>query len=436
MAARKAKDWGGPSPRYNVEQFNIQEVNKDNLVNHILVLKQSDITSSLIMDLFGTFNGKTFVNHYDTFTVPIGGFKFKDENGREKSNKNAFVTTFGIWIFNIYLFQGFDFSWITKGYINENVNKKKFNKIHQKIIYALMEDKIDSERYKKFISYVDFIMPWETVLAPAHSEKLLICTKEIDKLKAKLIKENKEAVEKGDPVVVEKIENQLKDFALEYLKDDPCLDSYMSGGSGNLENNFKNMYIMKGTIRDPDPNAQQEYHTATSSFLDGITSNEYSILANSLVGGPYSRAKKTEIGGYWEKLVVSAMSPEVVDPVLEDCGTKQYVETILTEDMVQPFMYNYVIKSNGELEELNSETVDKYINKKIKVRSSLFCKRSKEGKLCHHCAGNFFHRRGNLNAGLAVSALATKLKLVSMKAFHDSVIKTSEIEPMRAFGLK
>ena len=436
MAVRKAKEWGGPNPRYNIEQFNAQEITKDNLVNQMLVLKQSDITTSLIMDLFGTFNGSSLVNHYDTFLVPVGGFTYKDENGKDHTNKTAFKTTFGIWIFNIFLFQGFDFSWIVGGYLNENVNKKAFNKIHQKIIYALIEDKIDPERYKKFITYVDFLMPWETVLSPAQSEKLLICTKEIDKLKAKLIKENADAIKNGDPAVVESIEKKLKDFVLEYLKDDPALDAYLSGGGGNLDNNFKNMYIMKGVIRDPDPNAKQEYYAATSSFLDGISADEYALLANSLTGGPYSRSKKTEIGGYWEKLIVAALSPEVVDDKTEDCGTDKYVTVTLTDDIIDTFMYSYIIKSNGELEELNSSNIDKYRNKKVKVRSTLFCKRTKEGKVCHHCAGNFFTRRGNLNAGLAVSALSTKLKLVSMKAFHDSTIQTAEIDPMKAFGFK
>ena len=436
MATRVSKHWGGPNPRINVTEFNQQDINKDNLVNYMLIMKQSDVSSSLVMDLFGSFNGKTLCNHYDTFEVPVGAFKFTNEKGKEVSNSNKFITTFGIWVFNIFLLQGFGYSWIVGGYLNENVNKNKFNNIHQKIIYALMEDKIDVEGYKKFLIYVDFIMPWETVLSPAQSEKLLTCTKEIDKLKAKLFKENKEALDRGDPAVSENIEKQLLDFAQEYLKDDPSLDGYLSGAGGSIPNNFKNMYVMRGAIRNPDPNAKQEYNIAYSSFLDGINKEEYALFANSLAGAPYSRSKKTEIGGYWEKLIASALNTEIVGEAGTDCGTKHVVEVTLTPDLAPMFMYSYIVKSNGNLEELNSTNLDQYINKKIKVRSSLFCKRTKDGKICHHCAGNFFERRGNHNAGLAVSALATKLKLVSMKSFHDSTIQTSEIEPMKAFGLK
>ena len=296
MATRVSKHYKY-NPSLDVEKFNLADINQNNVVNHILKLTQEDVSSSMIMELFGSFNnGKSLIHHYDTFDVPVGAFSFENDKGKVVSNTNSFVTTFGIWIFNIFLINGFGFSKLFGGYINDNINKKKFGKIHQTIIYALMEDKISIENYKKFITYTDFIMPWETVLAPAQTEKLLACTKEINKMKAKLIKENQEAFDNGDPAVVESIEKQLISFAKEYLKDDPSLDAYESGAGGNFDNNFKNMYIMKGVVRDPDPNAKQEYNAASSSFIDGISSEEYSLLANSLAGGPYSRAKKTEIG--------------------------------------------------------------------------------------------------------------------------------------------
>lgn len=434
MSTRKTTHYNY-NPRYDVDHFDISTVNKDNVVNQFLIMTPEDISSPVIMELFGEFNGKSLVHHYDTFDVPVGKFSFVNSSDKEVSNTNQFVTTFGIWIFNLFLLKGLGMSAVTNGYVNENIDKKKFGKLHQKILYSLMEDKITTEQYKQFIEYVDFIMPWETILAPAQSLKLLSCTKEIGKLKAKLIKENKEAVEAGDTAVVEVIEKKLLEFAKEYLKDDPSLDAYLSGAGGTLENNFKNMYIMKGIIRNPDPNAKQEYNTATSSFLDGVTAEEYSLLANSLAGGPYSRAKKTELGGYWEKLIVSALSSVTVDEPNSDCGTDKYIETVLTGDLVDAFMYSYIIKPNGDLEELTSENIDKYMNKKVKVRSTLFCKNN-NGKVCHHCAGNFFYRRGNKNIGLAASQIATRLKLTSMKAFHDSTITTAEINPMKAFRLR
>ena len=193
---------------------------------------------------------------------------------------------------------------------------------------------------------------------------------------------------------------------------------------------------MKGAISNPDPNAKQEYNASTSCYIDGISKEEYSLLANSLVGGPYSRAAKTANGGYLEKLLESALNTVVVDEPGSDCGTDKYIETILTPNLVDGFMYSYMIKPNGDLEEITGENVDKYIGKKIKIRSAMYCKQySKDGHICHKCAGNFFFRRGNNNAGIACSAIATRLKLTSMKAFHDSTITTQSMDPMRAFSM-
>jgi hypothetical protein len=433
MAKRIAKQWTY-NPRYDVESFDLKEVNPNNLVNQMLVLKQSDVTFAFIMELFGEFNGKPMCHHYDTFTVPVGAYKYIDDKGKEVSNQVAFTTTFGIWVFNIFFIRDFGFGKIL-GYINTSIDKKKFNKvIMQKLVYALMEDKIEVNSYKKFLDYCEFFMPFETVLSPNHNEAILACTKEIAKKKEKLFAEHKAELDAGNAAVAEDIGKELLEFAKEYLKDDPALDPYLSGAGGTLENNFKNMYIMKGAIRDPDPTAKQEFKIAKSSFIDGIAPEEYSMLANSLTGGPYSRAKKTELGGYWEKLVEYAFNTVTLDEPGSDCGTDKYLTITLTNNNVDGFMYSYILKGNGELEELTSENVDKYVGKTVKIRSALFCK-SKTG-ICNKCIGNFLYRRGGKNVGLALANIPSKIKLVSMKAFHDSTVSTVTIDPMRAFSIK
>lgn len=430
---RVSKHWKF-NPNVKINEFNEKEITPDNLVNQILLLKRDDISSNLIMDLFGTFNGKNMCHHYDTFEVPAGGYQFQDNKGKLVSNTKPFITTFGIWFFNIFFLRDLNLAKVTNGYVNDNLTAKKFDNICQDMIYGLLENKIDNNDYMKFLDSTQFFMPLESILSPSYTEKMLACTKEINKLKKKLLAENKEAIEKGDAAVAQDIEKELLKFALEYLKDDPSLDAYLSGAGGDLDNNFKNMFIMKGAIRNSDPNAKQEFDIATSSFADGITSEEYSALSKSLVGGPYSRAKKTELGGYWEKLIVAAFSTITLDEPNSDCKSDKYIETILTEDKVTMFMYSYIIKPNGELEELNTETLHKYLNKKIKVRSTLFCKQFSSGKICSKCAGNFFYRRGGKNIGLSVSQIATVLKLKSMKQFHDSTVKMTMINIDKAFG--
>lgn len=433
MAKRVSKHWNY-DPKNDVDSFNLDELNSSNLINQLLVIKQSDITFSTIMSLFGSFNGKKLCNQYDTFDVPPKAYKFKNIKGKELSNQSKFTTTIGIWIFNVFFIRDFGFGFLFNGYMNKNVDKKLFNNMNQKLVYALAEDKITVEVYKKYLDYTQFFMSFESILSPNHTEAILTCSKLIEKKKQEFLKVHGDEIKAGNIVVAEQMEKELLAYAKEILKDDPGLDVYLSGAGGSFENNFKNLYIMRGPIRDPDPNAKQEFNVATSNFIDGITADEYSLLANSLSNGPYSRSKKTEIGGYWEKLFQYAFQTIRLDEPNSDCKTNRYITVDLTDKNLYMYMYNYIIKSNGELEELTSDNCDNYIGKRVKMRFSIFCK-SKTG-ICNKCAGNFFYRRGSRNIGVATTQIPSKLKNISMKAFHDGTISTTEIDPMKAFGLR
>ena len=91
-------------------------------------------------------------------------------------------------------------------------------------------------------------------------------------------------------------EKQLQEL-MEYLKDDPCMDMFNSGGGGDFSNHYKNVFLLKGVTRNPDP--LKGYDVITSNYIDGVSEEEYAALANSLAEGPFNRSKKTEVGGYW-----------------------------------------------------------------------------------------------------------------------------------------
>lgn len=430
MATRQTKMWEYNS-RVSIDSFDLDIVNADNLVNQLLVLKQEDITFSFIMNLFGEFNGKALCHPYDTFKVPKGAYQFVNQKGKLVSNTEIFTTTIGIWVFNVFFIRDCNFGKIF-GYINTTIDGDSFEDIQQDLIYALLEDRITTDEYKKFLNYSQFFMPFETILCAAHTEKILTCTKAIDVKKKELYKQYKDKLDAGDVVTAEKVEKELIDYANEYLKGDPGLDQFKSK-AGSTENNFKNVYVMKGAVKDPDPNAKQEFNVIMSNYLDGIQPEEYSTLANSLAAGPYSRAKKTEVGGYWEKLITASTGTVTLDKPGSDCGTDKCITVTFDKKNIKDFMYCY-IKEGDHLVELTSENKDKYIGKTVKVRSALFCK-SKTG-ICNKCAGNFFYRRGGSpNVGLTCAEIASRIKVLNLKAFHDSSLKTAEIDPIHAFSL-
>ena len=48
------------------KEIDIENLSRDNIVNYMLILKQSDITYSFMMEVFGEFDGESLVNPYDT----------------------------------------------------------------------------------------------------------------------------------------------------------------------------------------------------------------------------------------------------------------------------------------------------------------------------------------------------------------------------------
>ena len=406
-----------------------REIKDPKDIEYLVKLTEDDITTSLIMELFGDFGDHQWFNPYDILTIPAGAYGGKLPDGKEKRNKEPFTTTIGRLIFNKYFIECEPELLQFVGYVNDNVGKKAYGKLFDSLGYAVLEDKISIETYKRFCKKSQKFMPYVSILAPNHSMNMLTITKKINKRKAELIKQNQEAFEKGDVYVVDQVSKELLAYAKELMQDDPAMDMFLSGAGGSFENNFKNMFIMRGSVQDPDP--RKSYNIITSNYIDGVTQDEYSKLANTLAAGPYSRSKKTELGGYWEKLFLQSLQHVILKDPGSDCGTKRHIEINVTEKNIGSIMYCYVINNDGSLTEITSENKNKFIGKKIKLRFSSMCE-AKDG-ICNACAGNLFYRLGIRNIGAATPQIPSKLKVLSMKLFHDDQLNFTEMDPMAAF---
>ena len=114
-----------------------------------------------------------------------------------------------------------------------------------------------------------------------------------------------------------------------------------------------------------------------------------------------------------------------------DCGTKRHIVLDVTEKNIGSIMYCFVINNDGSLTEITSKNKDKFIGKKVKLRFSSMCE-SKNG-ICNKCAGNLFYRLGIRNVGASTPQIPSKLKVLSMKLFHDDQLNFVEMDPMSAF---
>ena len=404
-------------------------INDPKVIAYFTGLTEDDITTTFIMETFADFGDRQSYNPYDIITVPEKRYGGKLPNGKEKRNKKPFTTTLGRLIFNKYFIECEPELLDLVGYVNDNIGKKAYGKLFDMFGYDVLENRLSIDAYKRFCKKSQKFMPYVSILAPNHSDNMLTITKKINEKKAALIAENKEAFDKQDVLVIDKISKELLDYARELMKDDPAMDMFTSGAGGSFENNFKNMFIMRGSVQDPDP--RKSYNIITSNYIDGITRDEYSKIANTLAAGPYSRSKKTELGGYWEKLFLTAFQHVVLLEPGSDCGTTRHITMTITEKNIGSIMYSYVINSDGSLTEINSSNKNKFIGKTVKLRFSSMCE-AKDG-ICNKCAGNLFYKLGIMNVGAATPQIASKLKNISMKKFHDDQLNFAEMDPMAAF---
>lgn len=404
----------------------VREITNHKDIDFLLNLQEKDINKDLIIELFGTFKNTPKFNTGDILTIPPD--KYGPTNNR---NRNQFRTTVGLWIFNKYFIEK-DLFDVFK-YINHEIDGKTLKEMNERMSYLILEDKLDiNKQLNPYLMKQQHIMRFVSILSSNHTMKMLKSSSHINKKKKELIKKNKDELEKGNEVVAAEIEKELLHTARDYLRDDPSMEMYDSKSRGSFDNNFKNMFIMKGAIMNPQPG--KGFDITTSNYMDGINKDEYAIFANSLVAGAYAKAKNTEVGGTWVKLYILAFQHLILDNPGSDCGTDKYIEVALNRDNINKYMYNYVIESNNRLVEITSENKNRYINKYVKMRFVTVCK-SKTG-FCNKCAGNLYYRLGIKNIGMTTPKIPTKIMLLSMKKFHSSQIGIVEMDPVKAFGLK
>ena len=287
---------------------------------------------SVLIDMFGAFNGKSRYHVYDTIDVPPGTY------GKEgHKNKNSFTTTLGRWVFNRCMIED-DLMHLDKPYYNECCNKKLFKKINGLLSHGVLEGKIDVEVLKRYLLKTQKLMPLVTILMESESEAMYLLADKIEPKKRELLKKYKKDIDEGKDYVVSQIEKDLIAYAKELLQDDGSLDVFDNDESADYGNNFKNMFVMKGLVKR---NGADGYNLITGSYMRGIDKDEYVYFADSLAAGPYARARKTATGGYWEKLF-RIFEHVVLDKPGSDCGTKRTIEVTLTKDMLDYVYYSYI----------------------------------------------------------------------------------------------
>lgn len=116
-----------------------------------------------------------------------------------------------------------------------------------------------------------------------------------------------------------------------------------------------------------------------------------------------------------------------------DCGSKEG-EVTITDD--PDLLFNrFVIEKNGSITKITSENVSKYLNKEITLRSPFKCK-TKNGNFCSTCVGETvfaMSKSDQVNLGLFINDIASKILNLFMKSTHELVVKVFDIKDFNDF---
>ena len=385
----------------------------------LLALRPEDITFDKLVELFGSKmtkkNGK--VERKSSRFESTDSFQLSKT---EYFNEKDITTTVGRFVFNKIIIERELIGVL--GYINEPITGGHLSKIDDKLSKALLQDKITTEAMANYLDRLQWLsMQAHTMLCGSFTMGVLKPIPEMQKVRDKLIKDNKDKLENGDLMTAIKVEQESLKVAVDKIKNDPGMDLFNSGARGSLGNNYKNISVMKGPIFNPSTG---KFDVVESNFMEGIRKEELPIYGNAIVTGAYPKAIGTATSGYFSKQITSALQAVLLDPPGSDCKTKMTIKHLLTPKNKADLMYRY-IEEKGKLVLLDETTMNSYMNKVVNLRTPMTC----AGKnICSKCAGEMYYLLGIKNAGLTASRASSTLLNLSMKKFHDGTAKTTEVD--------
>jgi hypothetical protein len=384
----------------------------------LLSLKKEQLTVSYITKIFG-------------YTTTKGTGKIREPKIRqnyllhleagEYINKTAIDTNAGIFLFNKLLIEDKIDKIVPNGFYNSVITKKTFEALMDMVSKAIMDEKIDIPTAVKFLTAAEFygLKPC-AAFSPSFTQNILKPNKDVIKEKDAALKEI------GDhpnlKTMVE-TEDKLVDLAREKNKADPGMTLYTSGSRGEFSNDYKNISIMIGPTMNPQTG---KFDFMKSNFMDGLKKEDIYKAGNSVVSASYPKAVGTAVSGYMTKQFYSVYQSIVTDLTDSDCGSVGYLDVYLTKENADFYMYQYVKLPKGKLECLEPETVSKYYNTNVKLRSPMYCT---SYRICHACMGDRFKRLGIENAGLTTVKISNTLLNLGMKNFHVTKVKMNEVDP-------
>jgi hypothetical protein len=306
-------------------------------------------------------------------------------------------------------------------YINTVWN---IGKTEDLIAAGLLAGTITMVEYRKYIDHGYFIGHLAEISVPTITERSFTTDPKIKARKKELFEEHKDQL--SDPLVLDKIENELLKMDREYLKGDDSLGFHLAvNPTKSLAIHRKKLFLTVGAIEDFTSGATSGYVNIPNSLAEGWNKNNFDAIANEIRKGSYSRGILTALGGAMAKTLLRIFQD--VKVVMDDCKTTKGIRINLSKEELGRYQGRFVIGPSG-LTPINSETAAAYTDKDVYIRSPLYCKA--EGGLCYACIGSKIKSLGLNFIGAQAVDIGSTFQGLQMKNMHGSKISTVRLQPM------
>ena len=315
--------------------------------------------------------------------------------------------------------------------MNKTIDGGMIKEISKNLSIALMEDDVTCQQVFNYIDHTQWLLGGTLahIINTSLSSTLITLPPKAKKMREKLLKDNKAAIEANDPQVTSKIATDVTAEALADMEKtkDPAMALFDAKCGIDPYNNYRTMFVMKGPVKDNTGLSPTGYKIVTSNYNDGVTKEDMPKIADTLVTGAYARGVSTQKSGYSAKKYNSRFQRSRLGPKGSDCHTDEFELFEVTDDNINDFrMYHYIME-NGAPKLITPKNAKEYLGKTVKLRTPKCCK-MKEPFYCNICYGDRMYRLGIENVGNTYQIAAGSMLNESMRSFHNSTIKTVTID--------
>jgi len=203
--------------------------------------------------------------------------------------------------------------------------------------------------------------------------------------------------------------DELMEKVKEYIKKkNPTLYWAIESGARGSWADIQQTFISRGIVTDATGRVIPKL--LKHGLAEGLTQEEFFIMGYAARKGIVDRAINTDKPGYLTRQLVFCNARVLLDPELNDCGTKKCLEVyVADENVAQMLLYKY--DCNG-----NVITQPPKVGSTVKIRSVLYCQSK---KVCKKCYGALYDIHRSKQIGIiAAQAIAERVQQTLMKSFH------------------